>query len=66
MDNNFDENMTAGQENGSSPAASEVPADDERQRDLRDLQDTVTASPLSEAPAQALLQVWKKTFRRLP
>jgi len=52
MDNNFDENMTAGQENGSSPAASEVPADDERQRDLRDLQDTVTASPLSEAPAQ--------------
>ncbi len=52
MDNNFDENMTAGQENSSSTAASEVPADDERQRGLRDLQDTVTASPVPEASAE--------------
>lgn len=52
MDNNFDENMTANRENGGSTAASEVPADDERQRGLRDLQDTVTASPVPEAPAE--------------
>lgn len=52
MENNFDENMTAGQENGGSPTASEVPADDKRQRDLRDLQDTVTASPIPDAPAE--------------
>lgn len=52
MDNNFDENMTAGQENDDSATASEVPADAERQRDLRDLQDTVTASPLSDASTE--------------
>ncbi len=44
--------MTAGQENDDSATASEVPADAERQRDLRDLQDTVTASPVPDAYAE--------------
>lgn len=41
MDNNFDENMAAGQENGGSRTAGELQSDADR-RVLRDLQDAVT------------------------